>query len=58
MIDYETDEVRRSRRAISVEHGNNLDALVDYYQQLEAQLRTEGKVTFEEPKEELQKARK
>lgn len=55
MSDCDITEVRRIRREISAEHGNNLDALVDYYQQMEAKLRAEKRVFFEEPKTNSEK---
>lgn len=56
MNDFEVSEVRRIRREICAEHGNDIDALVDYYQELEGELRREGKFQFSDQRADRDKA--
>jgi len=46
MSDYEIAEVRRIRQQISVQHGQDVKKLADYYRQLEQELRRSGKYRF------------
>jgi len=44
--DYEIEEIRRIRQQISAENGNNLEAIVKYYRQIEEELKNSGKYRF------------
>lgn len=48
MDDFEIQEIRRIRRQISAEHGNNIQALAVYYRQIEKELKKSGKYRFAE----------
>lgn len=46
MYDYEIEEIRRIRQQISNENKNDLNTLVEYYRQIEQELRKSGKYKF------------
>lgn len=48
MKDPGVEEVRRARHEISAEHGHDLHRVVEYYKQVEQELRTSGRFKFEE----------
>jgi hypothetical protein len=48
MNDYEIQEIRRIRQQIAAENGNNLQAIVEYYRQIEEELKNSGKYRFVE----------
>jgi len=48
MNDYEIQEIRRIRQQIATENGNNLQAIVEYYRQIEEELKNSGKYRFVE----------
>lgn len=48
MNDYEIQEIRRIRQQIAAENGNNLKAIVEYYRQIEEELKKSGKYRFVE----------
>ena len=46
MTDYEIDEIRRIRHAISAENGHDLRKLAEHYRALEKELRESGRLKF------------
>ena len=48
MKDPGVEEIRKSRHEISAEHGHDLHEVVEYYRQVEQELRDSGRFIFEE----------
>lgn len=48
MNDPGVEEIRRARHEISAEHGHDLHEVVEYYRQVEEELRRDGRFEFEE----------